>query len=124
MRFQFTDRSGANGYSEAERKKFAGHRCDIFLPAYASSMSTIDGAASYWGLKPRTIYFEAFRGMSLQWFPQMEHSLPAKVQADLAQRADFIALSEEILGLSEKLKGLTVKDEIKALYSRRDEVYQ
>lgn len=87
-------------------------------------MSTIDGAASYWGLKPRTIYFEAFRGMSLQWFPQMEQSLPAKVQADLAQRPDFVALSEEILGLGEKLKGLTVNDEIKALYSRRDEVYQ
>ncbi|TAQ85272.1 hypothetical protein B7494_g6405 [Chlorociboria aeruginascens] len=40
-------------------------------------MSIIDGVASYWGLEPRTIYFEAFRGMSLQWLPQMEQSLPA-----------------------------------------------
>jgi hypothetical protein len=113
----------ANGYSEAERKKFAGHRCDIFLPAYAASMSTIDGAASYWGLKPRTIYFEAFRGMSLQWHPQMEQSLPAKVQDDLAQRPDFIALSNKIKELGEKLKGPTSEDDIKNIHRHRDELY-
>lgn len=49
--------------------------------------------------------------------------MPAKVKADLAQRLDFVARSEEILGLNEKLKGLTVNDEIKALCSYRDEAY-
>jgi hypothetical protein len=120
---QIANRNGANGYSEAERKKFAGHRCDIFLPSYAASMSTTDGAASYWGLKPRTAYFEAFRGMSLQWHPQMEQSLPAKVQDDLAQRPDFIALSKQIKDLGGQLKDLTIKDEIKSVRSRRDELY-
>jgi hypothetical protein len=86
-------------------------------------MSTVDGAASYWGLKRRTIYFEAFRGMSLQWHPQMEQSLPAKVQDDLAQRPDFVALSKEIKDLGEKLKDLNVKDEIKTARGRRDELY-
>jgi hypothetical protein len=62
--------------------------------------------------------------MSLQWSPQMEQSLPAKVMADLAQRPDFVALSEEILGLGEKLKLLVEEDEIKALCNRRNEVYQ
>jgi hypothetical protein len=86
-------------------------------------MSTVDGAASYWGLKRRTIYFEAFRGMSLQWHPQMEQSLPAKVQYDLAQRPDFVALSKEIKDLGEKLKDLIVEDEIKTTRGRRDELY-
>jgi len=86
-------------------------------------MSTIDGAASYWGLKPRTIYFETFRGMSLQWHPQMEQSLPAKVQDNLAQRPDFVALNEQIKDLGEELKGLTVGDEIRTARSRRDELY-
>ena len=85
-------------------------------------MSTINGAASFWGLKPRITYFEAFRGMSLQWSPQMEQSLPAKLRVNLAQRPDFVKLSEEILELGEKLKGLTVKGEIKALCSCRDKV--
>jgi hypothetical protein len=86
-------------------------------------MSTIDGAASYWGLKPRTVYFEAFRGMSLQWHHQMEQSLPAKVQDDLAHRPDFVALSEQIKDLGEELKGLTVEDEIRTARGRRDELY-
>jgi hypothetical protein len=86
-------------------------------------MSTIDGAASYWGLKPRTIYFEAFRGMSLQWHPQMEQSLPAKVQDDLAQRSDFVALSQTIKDLGEELKGLNLGHKIKTIRSRRDELY-
>lgn len=68
--------------------------------------------------------FGVFRGMFLQWSPQMEQSLPAKVMANLAQRPDFVALSEEILGLGEKLKLLVEKDEIKALCNHRDEVYQ
>ena len=68
--------------------------------------------------------FEVFRGMSLQWSPQMEQSLPAKVMADLAQRTDFVALSEEIMDLGEKLKLLVEEDEIKALCNNRDEAYQ
>ncbi|KAG9242200.1 hypothetical protein BJ878DRAFT_544482 [Calycina marina] len=113
-----------NGYSEDARKQFAGHRCDIFLPGYASSISTIDGAASWWGTRPRGFMFEVFRGMSLQWSPQMEQSLPAKVTADLAQRTDFVALSEELMELGEKLKLVVEEDEIKALCDHRDEVYQ
>ena len=53
----------------------------------------------------------------------MEQSLPAKVQDDLAQRPDFVALSNQIKDLGEELKGLTVKDQIKAARSRRDELY-
>lgn len=68
--------------------------------------------------------FEIFRGMSLQWSPQMEQSLPAKVMADLAQRTDFVALSEESTSLGGKLKPLVKEDEIKALCNHRDEVYQ
>ena len=53
----------------------------------------------------------------------MEQSLLAKVQDDLAQRPDFVALSNQIKDLGEELKGLTVKEQIKAARSRRDELY-
>jgi hypothetical protein len=46
----------------------------------------------------------------------MEQSLLTKVQADLAQQPNFVVLSEEILDLGKKLKGLIMKDEIKDLY--------
>jgi hypothetical protein len=62
--------------------------------------------------------------MSLQWFPHMEQSLPAKVQAELAQREGFARISNEILELNEKLKRPTATDKIEAIYGRRDELYQ
>jgi hypothetical protein len=54
----------------------------------------------------------------------MEQSLPAKVKAELAQREDFVQVSDEMLALNETLKTPTPQDNIEALYSRRDELYQ
>ena len=103
---------------------FAGHRSDIFLPCYASAKSTIDGGANAFGKKPRPIINDIFRGMSLQWFHLMEQSLPANVQAELAQREDFVQVSDEILALNETLRTLTLRDKIEALHGRRDELYR
>ncbi|KIW36986.1 uncharacterized protein PV06_10884 [Exophiala oligosperma] len=113
-----------NGYSTAERMKFAGHEnSDTFFGSYMPQISTVDGQSSYWGKPRRTVYLEGFRGLSLQHHPQMLQSLPAKVQADLKGRADFIALNEEIELLGERIRHLSLVHDSKPERTRREELY-
>ena len=45
--------------------KFAGHNnADTFFGSYAPELSTVDGMASYWNKKRRTVHLEGFRGLS------------------------------------------------------------
>ncbi|KAH0541585.1 hypothetical protein FGG08_003933 [Glutinoglossum americanum] len=110
-----------NGYSIAERMKFAGHKNpDTFSESYMSQMSTVDGQSSYWGCERRTIHIDIFRGLSLHHHPQLLQSLPAKLQADLESRPDFVALNSEIESLSAKA---TTADEQQRARDRRSELY-
>ncbi|KAJ4502326.1 hypothetical protein HRR76_005404 [Exophiala dermatitidis] len=113
-----------NGYSIAERMKFAGHEnSDTFFGSYMPQISTVDGQASYWGKARRTVYLEGFRGLSLQHHPQMLQSLPAKVEANLKERADFIVLNEEIESLGERIRRLPVEHDSQRERTRREELY-
>ncbi|MCJ1278125.1 hypothetical protein MMC21_005940 [Puttea exsequens] len=94
-----------NGYSISERMKFAGHNnADTFFGSYAPELSTVDGMASYWNKKRRTIHLEGFRGLSLHHHPQLLQSLPSKVEADLDNCSEFISINKEIDILGEKLR--------------------
>ena len=53
----------------------------------------------------------------------MLQSLPAKVEADLEMRGDFIAIEQEIEALKEKLRRLSIKDESQPDRARREELY-
>ena len=53
----------------------------------------------------------------------MLQSLPAKVETDLEERADFIAIEREIEALKEKLGRVAVKDESQPDRARREELY-
>ncbi|MCJ1384090.1 hypothetical protein MMC17_007206, partial [Xylographa soralifera] len=53
----------------------------------------------------------------------MLQSLPAKVEADLEIRADFIAISQEIDALKDKLKQVPVNDESQLDRAKREELY-
>ena len=104
--------------------KFGGHNdADTFFGSYMPQLSTVDGISSYWNRKRRTVHLEGFRGLSLHCHPQMLQSLPAKVEADLETRADFIAIEQEIEALKEKLKRMTIKDESQPDRARREELY-
>ena len=104
--------------------KFAGHNnADTFFGSYMPQLSTVDGISSYWNRKRRTVHLEGFRGLSLHCYPQMLQSLPAKVEADLEMRADFIAISQEIDALKEKLTQIPVKNESQLDRARREELY-
>ncbi|KAH8797645.1 hypothetical protein F5884DRAFT_874658, partial [Xylogone sp. PMI_703] len=111
-----------DGYGESARMIFAGHNDrDVFRRSYASSLA-VDGMASYWKKRRDTELIESFRGMSLQWHPSLIQSLPAKVQDDLRRQPDFIALSEELKSLGEKVKDLTTESEIQLTQMRRAEL--
>jgi len=119
-----TDSAKDNGYSIAERMKFAGHNnADTFFGSYAPELSTVDGMASYWNKKRRTVYLEGFRGLSLHHHPQLLQSLPVKVEANLDNCADFVSINKEIEILGEKLRGITLEDEAQPARARREELY-
>ena len=104
--------------------KFAGHEnSDTFFGSYMPQIRTVDGQSSYWGKARRTVYLEGFRGLSLQHHPQMLQSLPAKVEANPKERADFVALSEEIESLGEKIRQLTLSHDGQRVQARREELY-
>ena len=113
-----------NGYSIAERIKFAGHEnSDTFFGSYMPQISTVDGQSSFWGNKRRTVYLKGFRGLSLQHHPQMLQSLPAKVEANLEERPDFVALNKEIESLGEKIRQPLAERESQRDRARREESY-
>ena len=113
-----------NGYSIAERMKFGGHNNpNTFFGSYAPELSTVDGMASYWNKKRRTVHLEGFRGLSLHHHPQLLQSLPAKVEADLENCADFVTISDEIESLGERLRKVTMEDESQQIRARREELY-
>ena len=94
-----------------------------FFGSYMPQLSTVDGISSYWNRKRRTVHVEGFCGLSLHCHPQMLQSLPAKVEADLEMRADFIAIEQEIEALKEKLRRVSIKDETQPDRVRREELY-
>ncbi|KAL8936221.1 MAG: hypothetical protein Q9216_005048 [Gyalolechia sp. 2 TL-2023] len=113
-----------NGYSTSERMKFAGHNnSDTFFGSYAPELSGVDGRASYWSKKRRTIHLEGFRGLSLHHHPQLLQSLPAKVEADLDNRSDFVSINKEIEMLGEKVRGFTTEVGVQPARARREELY-
>ena len=121
---RLADLATDNGYSIAERMKFAGHNnADTFFGSYAPELSTVDGMASYWNKKRRTVHLEGFRGLSLHHHPQLLQSLPAKVEANLDDCADFVSINKEIEMLGEKLRGITLEDEAQPARARREELY-
>src|SRR5437773_4866447 len=113
-----------NGYLIAERMKFAGHtNPNTFFESYMLQMSTVDGQSSYWGRERCTIHLNIFRGLSLHHHPQLLQSLPAKLQADLERRPDFVALNSEIESLSAKAMAATTDNERQQAQGRRNELY-
>ena len=108
-----TDSAKDNGYSIAERIKFAGYNnADIFFGLYVSELSTVDGMASYWNKKRRTVYLEEFRGLLLYYYSQLLQSLFAKVEVNLNNCVDFVFINKKIEILGEKLRDITLEDEV------------
>ena len=104
--------------------KFAGHNnADTFFGSYAPELSTVDGIASYWDKKRRTVYLEGFRGLSLHYYSQLLRSLPARVEADLDNCSEFISVNKEIEMLEKKFRGIKTEDKAQPARARRKKLY-
>jgi hypothetical protein len=104
--------------------KFAGHDyASTFYDSYMPQISTVDGISSYWNREKRTAHLEGFRGLSLHHHPQMLQTLPAKVELDLAMRADFVELEMEIKKAGQIVRGAS-GEESESARARREQLYR
>ena len=104
--------------------KFASYNnADTFFGSYAPELSTVDGMASYWNKKRRTVHLERFCGLSLHHYPQLLQSLPTKIESNLDNCVDFVSINKEIEILGEKLRGIMVEDEAQSARARQKELY-
>jgi hypothetical protein len=94
-----------NGYPKDELMKFAAHTNHKTLPIdYLSSISGVDGMASFLNLPLRSDQAEDFRSMTVGRNPELFLSLPAKAQHELQQRPEYVAITEEIERLSLEMR--------------------
>lgn len=104
--------------------KFGGHKNpDTFFGSYAPNLSTVDGMGSFWNKKRRVVHLEGFRGLSLHHSPQLLQSLPAKIEANLDDCAEYISVNKEIETLGEKLRGAISEEGSQQARTRREELY-
>jgi hypothetical protein len=81
--------------------KFAGHRnSKTVVGYYLANISNVDGVAAFLDLNPRQDVTKDFRSASMKRNLDLQRSLPAKMLAELEDRADYIAFSEGINNLS------------------------
>ncbi len=114
-----------NGYSEAQRMKFAGHiNPRTFLKSYMPSVSAVDGQSSFLAQPLRKDHIEDFRGMSLYRHPQLWQSLPAKMQYDFERREDFMACQREIESLNAATRTTMAEEDRQRDRLRRQELYE
>ncbi|KAI9761799.1 MAG: hypothetical protein M1840_001679, partial [Geoglossum simile] len=93
-----------NGYSIAERMRFAGQSDpNTFFGSYMSQLSTVDGQASYLGEEIRRDHLDNFRGMGLHRNPHLWQSLSAKRRSELENRPDFLEVNQKIEALTQKI---------------------
>jgi hypothetical protein len=104
--------------------KFAGHRnSKTVVGHYLADISNVDGVAAFLDLNPRRDVTKDFRSASMKRNPDLQRSLPAKMLAELEDRADYIAFSEGINNLSSQIKTAVKEEERKALKIQQDDLY-
>ncbi|KAI0534969.1 hypothetical protein GGR58DRAFT_515723 [Xylaria digitata] len=112
-----------NGYSKEELMKYAGHTNQMTMTRdYLSSITVVDGLASFLKLPPRNDQAEDFRSMAVKRNPELFLSLPAKIQDELRQREDYVAITNELEDLTREMNAtdsLVVSQELR---SRRNQL--
>ena len=92
------------GYSCNERMRFAAHRDPNTYPrSYQTSMSRVDGQATYFGLKPNNDELHALR-RSYQWRRNLNHQPKLK-------EATRVALEDAVEGASDPFSRPCLADE-------------
>ncbi|KAK3939116.1 hypothetical protein QBC46DRAFT_365016 [Diplogelasinospora grovesii] len=115
----------SNGYSKDELMKFAAHTNQMTLTRdYLSSITAVDGLASFLKLSLRSDQAEDFRSMTVRRNPELFLSLSAKKQDELRQRDDYIAITKKIEGLTLKINAATTQAVVHELRSQRSQLLE
>lgn len=78
----------------------AGHRDNHTYTEYYAPMNPgTDGQGNYFGGTRRTLVNERLRVLTVAWNPEPYQSFPAQKMFDLQQRADFVAIEEQLVEL-------------------------
>lgn len=84
--------------------KFAAHTSQSTLRRdYLSSITVVDGLASFLKLPLRSDQAEDFRSMTVRRNPNLLLSLPAKEAEELQQRSDWVAIEMKLRDLSQQI---------------------
>ncbi|RYO74330.1 hypothetical protein DL764_010855 [Monosporascus ibericus] len=101
MRREALIQATSNGYSKDELIKFAAHTNQATLAKdYLSSITSVDGLASFLKLPLRSDQAEDFRSKTVKRNPELFSFLPAKTTDELRQREDYVAITKELEDLS------------------------
>ncbi|KAK0612550.1 hypothetical protein B0T17DRAFT_499912, partial [Bombardia bombarda] len=112
-----------NGYSKEELMKYAGHTNQMTMTRdYLSSITVVDGLASFLKLPPRDDQAEDFRSMTVKRNPELFLSLPAKIQDELRQREDYVAITNELEDLTREMNATDSLVVSQKLRSRRNQL--
>jgi len=84
---------------------------------------SVDGQNSFLNQPLRTDFIEDMRGISLHCNPELWQSLPAKMQHELQQRPDFIALQEKLTNLNNNITTTTDEETGRKLRAQRKDLY-
>jgi hypothetical protein len=105
--------------------KFAAHTNQMTLTRdYLSSITAVDGLASFLKLSLRSDQAEDFRSMTVRRNPELFLSLSAKKQDELRQRDDYMAITKKIEGLTLKINAATTQAVVHELRSQRSQLLE
>ncbi|RYP14043.1 hypothetical protein DL767_010440 [Monosporascus sp. MG133] len=114
-----------SGASMGQVAQFAAQRnLKTLVGHYLHSLTTIDGAACFLEMQPRNDLTQDFRTATMKRNPDLRHSLPSKMQAELESRDDYAALTRQIENLSLQIKTATDQAALTRLRDERSRAYK
>lgn len=114
-----------NGYSLGQVLRFASQsNPGVLVNKYLGSVSTVDGAGSYLGMKLRTDLAEDFRSASVRRNPGLRFSLPTRETEELQNSPEYLSLTREISDINSELKNSKTPEEQTQLEMRRKDAYK
>ncbi|KAG7284893.1 hypothetical protein NEMBOFW57_009508 [Staphylotrichum longicolle] len=110
--------------ANSEVLRFASqNNVHVLANHYLSNVSSVDGAATYLGMQPRTDLAEGFRSATMRLNPGLPQTLPAKEEEELRKSPDFVSLEADVARINEKIQQTTSEEARAELKSERSSLY-
>ncbi|KAI0443369.1 hypothetical protein F4803DRAFT_515037 [Xylaria telfairii] len=113
-----------SGAAIGQVAKFAAHRnVNTLVGRYLPSLTTVDGAACYLGLQPRKDLTDEFRTATLKRNPDLQQSMPSKMQDELKSRDEYVAITRQIEDIALQINTTTDAAAVTRLKGERSKLY-